>query len=482
MKIPRRKPLCARIGIVGVGHETYWNQFPGLLDELKAKIARLSEKLTNLGAEVVTFGMSDNAQAAANLVPQLNAENLDLIIIDVTTYATSAAVGRLYSQVHVPIVLAALQPAPSLDYGNTTTHKMLWTDDICCVPELMGVAVRMGRSIPDVIIGMLENDPIAEAELAQWVSIARVLHDLKTARIGHLGHVLESMLDMHTDPTALSNAFGVHVVQCEPEDIERRYDDKYTQEIEAKKKEILDFFDTPTPINDPITSKLTEQDLHIAAKAAVALEKFIEDKKIDGLAYYYEGTDGTPLREVITNLIVGNSLLTAAGFPMCGEFDIKTCIAMLIFDRLDIGGSFAEFHPLDFNRNMILVGHDGPHHLNIADKKPQLRSLAKYHGKPGHGASVEFNIKKGPITMLSIGVRPDGQFRFVVAEGESVDGPALGLGNTITYGYFGDDLRGFLKSWCKAGPTHHFALGIGHHADTLEKLAACLGIEYIYVK
>ena len=75
------------------------------------------------------------------------------------------------------------------------------------------------------------------------------------------------------------------------------------------------------------------------------------------------------------NLIVGNSLLTAAGFPMCGESDLKTCVAMLIMDRLEIGGSFAEFHPVDFAEGFVLVGHDGPHHINLADGKPALRSL-----------------------------------------------------------------------------------------------------------
>jgi L-arabinose isomerase len=353
----------------------------------------------------------------------------------------------------------------------------LCNDDFCSVPEFQGVAIRLGRRAPDVILGTLDDDPIADAELAAWCGIAKALHDLHRARIGHMGHVLESMLDMHTDPTAVTAAFGAHVVQCEPDEILRHYRDEHEAEIETKIREILDFFDTPDPKSDPITTKLTDKDLHVAAKAAVALEKFIADKKLDGLAYYYEAEAGTPMRELVTNLIVGNSLLTGAGFPMCGEFDIKTCLAMLIMDRLDIGGSFAEFHPVDFVRDTVLVGHDGPHHVNIADRKPVLRSLLKYHGKPGSGASIEFNIKEGPITMLSIGVKADGKFKFVVAEGESVHGPIPPTGNTNTHGRFKPDVRTFLKRWVAEGPTHHFALGIGHHALTIQKLADVLGIE-----
>ena len=477
MKIPRRNPRTANIGVFGVGHHVYWPQFEGLLDELMGKLDVFVKRVEAHGVQVTNFGMVDNAQSAYALLPRIQAANLDLIFCDMLTYATSSTFGVFIRNLNVPIVLVALQPMQAMDYARASTYMQLCNDDFCSVPEFQGVAIRMGRRAPDVILGTLHDDPQADAEITDWCDIACALHDLKRARIGHMGHVLEAMLDMHTDPTAVTAAFGCHVVQCEPDDILRHYREEHTEAVEAKKREILGFFDTPDPKSDPITTKLTDKDLHVAAKAAVALEKFITDKSLDGLAYYYEAEAGTPMRELVTNLIVGNSLLTGAGFPMCGEYDIKTCIAMLIMDRLDIGGSFAEFHPVDFTRDTVLVGHDGPHHVNIADRKPVLRSLLKYHGKPGSGASVEFSIKEGPITMLSIGVKADGKFKFVVAEGESLRGPIPPTGNTNTHGRFKPDVRTFLKRWVAEGPTHHFALGIGRRAGTIAKLAAVLGID-----
>ena len=238
----------------------------------------------------------------------------------------------------------------------------------------------------------------------------------------------------------------------------------------------------PEPVSDPVTSKLTDEDKYRAARDAVALDKLIDAYHLTGLAYYYEGTEGSLNREVATNFIVGNSILNAEGFPMCGEFDIKTCIAMLIMDRLNIGGSFAEFHPFDFREDFILVGHDGPHHLAIAEGKPVLRSLKKYHGKPGSGASVEFKIKEGPITMLGITQTADGRFKFVIGEGESRKGPIPPTGNTNTRGFFAPDTRTFIRKWVMEGPTHHYALGVGHHAETIKKIADVLGIEAVIVK
>ena len=340
---------------------------------------------------------------------------------------------------------------------------------------------RVGKKAPPVILGTLTDDPAADAELAAWCDIAKTLHDLRRARIGHFGHVLESMLDMHSDPTAFTAAFGCHIVQTECDDLLRLARTVTEDEIRAKMIEILDMFHTPEPKSDPITRKLSDADLVVAARVAVALDRFIAEKDLDGLAYYYEAEEGSEMRELVTNLIVGNSLLTAAGFAMCGESDLKTCVAMLIMDRLDMGGSFAEFHPIDFREGFVLVGHDGPHHLNIADQKPILRSLTQYHGNPGAGASVEFKIREGPITMLSIGSTFEGKFKFVLAEGQSVQGPVPPTGNTNTRGFFEPDMRTFLKRWVAEGPTHHFALGIGHRAETIRQLADILGIEAVVI-
>lgn len=477
MIVERRKPLAARVGILAVGHHVYWSQFDGLLNELLAKLGILAQRVESHAVQVLNFGMVDHAEAAYQVLPRIKAADLDLLLVDMVTYATSSTFGVLARELHLPIVLVALQPMAAMDYERASTYMQLCNDDFCSVPEFTGVAIRMGRRPPEVILGTLHDDPQADADLAEWCRIAHVLHDLRRARLGHMGHVLEAMLDMHTDATAVTAAFGCHVVQCEPDDLLPYYRSVPRPALDEKKAQILAFFDTPDPVSDPLTTRLTDEDLHRAARAAVALDAFIADRRLDGLAYYYEAEPGSELRELMTNLIVGNSLLCAAGFPMCGEYDLKTCIAMLIMDRLEIGGSFAEFHPVDFRRGTVLVGHDGPHHINIADGRPVLRSLSKYHGKPGSGASVEFRIKEGPITMLSIGVTATGALKFIIAEGESVHGPTPPTGNTNTHGRFDPDVRIFLKRWVAEGPTHHFALGVGHHAGALRRIADALGIE-----
>lgn len=480
--ITRKKERTANIAFFSVIHEVYFEQFDGLEESLSGYHADTVKLVENNDVKVFDYGIIGSNSEAFATAEKINGDKIDLIICNMITYATSSVFAPIVQNTNAPIILTALQPLMHMDYSKACTFMQLENDNICSVPEFTGVAIRFGKPVKDVILGCLYNDKAAENEISEWCEIAKVLHDLKGARLGLMGHVLEAMYDMHADPTAVSSAFGLHIPLLEIEDVVKEYEKVTKEEIEAKKVLILEEFDMPTPVSDPVTMKLTDADLEKAAKGAAALDRLIDTFKLDGLAYYYEGQENTIQREVATSFIVGNSILNAQGIPMCGEFDIKTLIAMLIMDRLNIGGSFAEFHPFDFSEDFILVGHDGPHHIAIAEGKPILRSLTKFHGKPGSGASVEFKLKEGPITMLGITQTHDGRFKFVIGEGYSKKGPIPPTGNTNTRGFFEPTTKEFIKKWVMEGPTHHYALGIGHHASTIKKIADVLGIESVIVK
>lgn len=480
--IERKNKRVGRIGVFGVAHPVYWDQFPGLLDTLMQYHEEFKAILAKNDVEIVDYGMIDTNAKAYDALAKMQGDHPDVLMCNMLTYATSSVFAPIVRNAAQPMVLVALQPRETFDLSNGSTRTQLENDNICSVPEFTGVAIRMGKKVNDVIIGTLYGDKKVEEAITEWCDIAKVLHDLHGARFGLMGHVLESMYDMHADPTAISAAFDVHVPLLEVDDMKAVFDEVKPEEIEARKAVILENFDTPDPGSDPIAMKLTDADLEKAAKASVCLDHFIEKYDLTGLAYYYNGQPGSDTQAMISSLIVGNSLLNAQGIPMCGEFDIKTCIAMFIMDRLNIGGSFAEFHPIDFKEDYILVGHDGPHHIAVAEGKPVLRSLKKYHGKPGSGASVEFKLKEGPITMLGITQDGSGKLKFVIGEGVSEKGPIPPTGNTNTRGHFDPNIRDFIKKWVMAGPTHHYALGIGHRADTVAKIAEILGIDYEIVR
>jgi L-arabinose isomerase len=478
----------AKIGLFGIGLAAYWPQFDGLKERLEGYQNQVEQRLRSMGAEVVSVGLVDTTPAACAAGDRLAREGVDILLCYVGTYATSSQVLPLVQRLHAPVLILNLQPAPALDYPNTDTGEWLAHCSACCVPEISNAFAR-SRTPFQVVSGLL--NPVeghaglyfdrAWDEIADWITAAAVKRQLNSARIGFLGHTYPGMLDMYSDFTMHHAQLGAHIEVLEMDDLHQRVAGATSAEIAAKIEEIQRVFTIAQPGRDKISMPVTEESLRWSAQVAVGLDQLVEDFDLNGLTYYYRGLDGNPNEELGAGLIVGNSLLTARGVPASGEGDLKTCIAMLIMDRLGAGGSYTEFYAMDFNEDFILMGHDGPGHIQISAGKPVLRGLGLYHGKRGYGISVEFNVKTGPITILGMTQTAEGRLKMLVAEGESLPGPRLEIGNTNSRLKFALDPAEFMNRWCAQGPTHHCALGVGRQARKVDKIARLLDLELAVV-
>ena len=466
----------AKIGVFSVGFYRYWAQFPGLLERLEAYREKFEKKLKTYDVEVISARMVDTTEKAYAAGDLFAREQVDMIFCDVVTYAPSSSVLPVIQRGKAPAVVLGLQPTPGMDHSNFSTQLQLEHDNCTSLPEIAYACARANIPV-NVVFGMLDNDDRAWGKIKQWTEVARVLHALKNARIGLMGHSFEGMLDMHADPTLLHGHLGLHIEMLEMGDLYQRVANVTDDQLNRKLEEIRNYFHFPPPGTDPIAGPVTEASLKWSAQVAVGLEALVRDFNLQGCAYYYHGRHAQEYEDLMAGIIVGSSLLTGQGIPMAGEGDLKNCVAMLVMDRFGAGGSFAELHPANFHEDYVLIGHDGPGHIAISDEKPVLRGLSLYHGKSGKGVSVEFKVKTGPITILGLTQTYDGKLKFVVAEGESVPGSIPPSGNTNTRAKFKPDMITFVERWSEAAPTHHFALSVGHNLSRIRKLASLLDVE-----
>jgi L-arabinose isomerase len=467
--------MSARVGIFGIGLAAYWPQFAGLRERIEGYQRRVEERVAALGAEVVSAGLVDTEQAAREAGDRFAAARVDLVLCHAVTYATSSTVLPVAQAAGVPVVLLGLQPTTSLDYERTDTGEWLANCAACCVPEIAGAFTR-ARVPYDTVAGTID-DARAWERIGAWVRAAGVARALRGARIGFLGHTYPGMLDMYTDFTAVHGQVGAHVEVLEIDDLGARVARVSDDEAAAKTAEIEAMFAFADPSADPIAGPIEPDQLDWSARVAVGLDRLVEDFELDALTYYYRGVDGNEAERLGAGVIVGNSLLTARGVPTAGEGDLKTNVAQLILDRLGAGGSYTEYYALDFDEDFVLMGHDGPGHVAIAQEQPTLRALKLYHGKRGAGLSVEFKVRYGPVTIVGCTQTADGRLKLLVAEGESIPGATFRIGNTNSRLRFGPPPAEFLERWCAEGPTHHVALGVGHVAREVRAVARLLDLE-----
>ena len=469
-----------RIGLFGIGLDTYWPQFPGLKPRLEGYLARVAGKLARPGVEIVNLGLVDTPDRAQGAGREFRRADVDLIVLHVTTYALSSTVLPVVQRAKVPVLVLNLAPSAAIDYaafnalGDRTrmTGEWLAHCSACPVPEIANVFRRAGVRFHQ-ITGVLDDDPPCWREVDAWVAAARVAAAMNGNRLGLMGHTYGGMLDIQSDATLQSVVFGTHIEHLEVDELSALRREVTAEAIAARVTEFHREFDVQA---DCPTADLAE-----AARTSVALDRLVAEHRLGSLAYYYQGTGVAENGATIASIILGCSLLTARGVPVAGEYEVKNVQAMKIMDLFGAGGSFTEYYAMDFDADVVLMGHDGPGHIAIAEGKTKVRPLAVYHGKVGRGVSVEMAVKHGSVTLLSVIETAGGKLALLCAEAESVPGPILEIGNTNSRYRFAGGARAFVNAWNAHGPAHHCAVGVGHLADRIAKLGALLDVEVIRV-
>ncbi len=469
-----------RVGLISLGLEAYWEQFDGLQARLMGYLSEIQQRISNPGRDIVNLGLVDTQKNAIDVGHACRRNDIDILLICVGTYALSATVLPVILRAKVPIVFLNLQPTAAINYAEfnrmesrtAMTGEWLAYCSSCPIPEIANVLGRLDIPFRQVT-GMLHNDPECWQEVEEWLCAAEVTRSLAHSRLGLMGHYYSGMLDIATDLAQVSGRFGIYVENLEVEELSGLRESVTDEAIQEKMSTFRDFFEIG---EDCSTEELTR-----AARTGVALDRFVEKNELDLLAYFYKGSGFAEIEDTISSIILGTSMLTGRGVPVAGEYEVKNVIAMKMMDLLGAGGSFSEYYAMDFTSDLVLMGHDGPGHIGIAQNRIKVRPLQVYHGKVGKGLSVEMSVKHGPITLLSVVEDKEHGFKFVVAEGDSVAGQILEIGNTNGRYRFALGARRFVEQWSSHGPAHHCAIGLGHVARQLEKVAALLGLGFAQV-
>ncbi len=464
-----RRP-APRIGLLPTGHEIYWGQFPGLHNKCLTLLETFRTRLATIGT-VVMPEIADTPEKAAAAGALFRREAVDILLIFPLGYTTGMVVVPAIDQLPAPLRLLNIHADSAYDVARADTAEYLYHEGPCCIPEYAGTLVRLGRAFR-VISGHFGQERLWR-ELEADIRGAAAAHAFRALNFGLIGNTYTGMTDMPTDEHRVLKATGRLLKRPEVEEIEAAYGRVTDAQIADMTAQFRSMFEV-----DPT---VTDSHLRVSAQVAVAYDEIVRKHDIDAFGYYWWGEKDLII-QLRSQSALAVSRLAALGRPGVTEGDVKTAMAMKIHDLLGAGGMFVEFFAMDYEADVLLVGHDGPSNINVADGTPKLQHLEVHHGKTGHGLGIDFAMKQGPVTLLNLTQFDAGDtFKLIYAEAEVVDGPILNIGNPNCRVKLGQPLPAFMDSWCRQGPSHHLSLGIGATGREIEMFAEAMGFQCVKV-
>ena len=457
----------ARVGVFAIALGAYLPQFPSLVPEFEGQFADFKKTIPD-SVELVDGGIVTTKEAAMVAGDKFRAADVDLVILQMLTYATSYNMLPAIRDLNVPVVLVNVQKKKAPDYANTDTATWLGELYACgAVGEMVADLERAGKRHA-VITGVVEGgDPEVEKQIAEWCTAAQVRRRFRDTNIAQIGRPYPGMMDLYIDETNLYNRMGLYTKQFDWEKMWAIADDITDEDaIRAKAEDILDTFD--------IEGGETVWEM---AKYVVAFEKWVKDEQLALVASHYDGFAQGVAGKLDSMLIPAFSMLIKQGTACAVEGDIKVAMAMSILKTIAGTGQLSEMYSIDFNEDICIIGHSGSGDADISvDRKPTMKIVPVFHGKTGGGYLTQFYPPAGDVTYLAITQDKDGHFKFVVAEGVNEKGPIFTFGDTNMRTRFSIGAREFCNRWSEAGPTHHMAAAIGRHIDVIEKVGKILDI------
>lgn len=467
----KERMVRPRIGLLPAGYSYFWAQFPGLKDWGMNMYGRLREHLAQIG-EIVAPELVDTVERSWEAAEFFGKQDIDILIIaPVASYCPGTYIVPAAQVVDVPIRLLNAHQDASYDYKTADTAVYLHHELVCCIPEIAGTLVDMGKKFK-VRTGPYSAERLWDEVRADCIGAAAA-RAFRSMNIGLIGHTYTGMSDMPIDEYRLLRATGRLLARPEVEEIEEAYHRVTAEQLDDMYQQFRDMYD--------VDETVTNEHMRFSAQLAVAFDEVIRKYDIYAFGFYWWGE-----KELITLLRsqagLAVSRLAALGRPGVTEGDVKTAMGMKILDLLGAGGMFIEFFAMDFDEDFLLMGHDGPSNINVAAGRPRLQHLEVHHGKSGHGLGIDFEMQEGPITLLNLTQFDAGDtFKLIYTIAEIIPGEVLNIGNPNCRVRVSQPIPEFIDAWCQQGPCHHIAMGIGDRGAELQAFAEAMEFRCVQV-
>ncbi len=419
-------------------------------------------------ADVVVPKLVEEETQAAEAAQMFNAAGVDLIVAAQPAYTKGIIPTRAFTDTTAPVIVWNTQQIRFLP-ENADFDLIMVNSGFAGVPEMTSALTRIGRKFWTVTSHIDDSDGLQK--LADWIAAAGVVRRLKAARIGTIAGTFEGATDMMADQLSLRRHVGPVCWPIEPETVASAMEKIPDAEVKA------------LVTNESVRYhvEMDAASFERSCRLALALEQVARERKMDALASFDYIWLNMPRVGIIASY--GTGRLCEIGIPTTTEGDYVQATAMLALQQLTGAATFIEPYVIDFDRNAVILSHDGHGNpaMAAAPSEVTVKASIYYEGLHGRGAGLEYAYKPGAVTLLSLICIQD-HWRFVIAEGESLAiKPRPVAAPQMLFKPNSGDIQAWCDSWLMAGGPHHMGLAYGHVAAQLEKAARLIGIDAVVV-
>jgi len=460
----------ARAGVFSIALGAYLPQFPSLVPEFEGQYEDFKKTIPDT-VDIIDGGIVTTKEQAQEAGEKFRAADVDIVFMQLLTYATSYNMLPAVRDLDVPVVLVNVQKVKCLDFDHADIADWLGVGYAGgAVGEMVADLNRAGKRHA-VITGVVEGgDPEVQKEIEEWCRAAQVRRRFRDTNIGQIGRPYPGMMDLYIDETNLYNRMFLYTKQFDWEKMWAIADNITDEDaITAKVEDIHNTFE--------VLGEYDEKDIREMARYVVAFEEWVKEEKLGLIASHYDGFAQGQAGVLDSMLIPAFSMLIKQGTVCAVEGDMKVAMAMSIMKTLTGACQLSEFYTFDFDKDIVVIGHSGSGDADFStERKATMKVVPVFHGKTGGGFLTQFYPAPGPVTYLAITQDADGHFKFIVSEGVNEPGKILKTGDTNMRTRFKIGAREWNNRWCECGPTHHFAAGLGSHTDEILKVAKILNV------
>ncbi len=475
--MPPARGARPRVGVVHP-YWTLWEHTAGptfradRLELTRAVASELGDVVDAISVDEIASG--DDGLAVGRRLADLRVD----VVLVVQTMAVPAAwtMTALDALPRTPVVVWALHETGLVDGGFD--HGSITTQGATVgAPMLSNLLSRADRPF-ELVLGR-RGDPATQDRVRDALRLAGIAHGIAAARLGRIGRPLDGYAHVDVDDAVLRAATGIELVPIDPDEVVARFrevDDDAVRALEAALRQDWTIEREPSP-----------DDLDRSLRAALALERVVDDHGVDGGAFNCHVPQFRFGETIGIAPCWGLGRLTTGGRPFTCTGDIVTAVAMLTTKRLGGAAVYHEIEAIDYATGEVVIANSGEHDLAwlAPGSTPRVRPNDWFCGRDAHcGICAAFEPAPGPATLVGFTPHPAarGGFRFVVARGDLTERtfPETGTVNGA-FRFRDGTVEEAWARWAAAGVNHHSSATPGDLSEEVTRVARHLGIEAMIV-